>query len=111
MSNVGEGILHGFLSLLGVGSAVDPVGDASQAASAARKNMEDMINMSVYQTLAAQQDVQRDLKLYIDANQVGIIATMEDLNSMTQVGLERTNYFLYLTIILVFTLVTFYLIS
>jgi Mg2+ and Co2+ transporter CorA len=104
------GLGHGMLSLIGLGSLYDPVGDLRGKLSQAQSAMQNMINLRAYDALKEDEKIFEDLITYISTNNTVIQETQQLFSNMASNTSKQQNVFLSILSCLIFILIFFMLI-
>lgn len=101
MSDFGKGAIHGLLSLVGVGSVYDPVGDAQAAMSTAASQLQDTMNMNTYTTLQLQSQINSKFLQFVQTENAKITETIKQYEIVAGQQFFRENYFILIIGLLV----------
>jgi hypothetical protein len=110
-SDIGKGLGHGLLGLVGAGDAYDPLGDLRSSLSTATSALQNAQNLGPY--LYATNDLNFEKwKTKMDQGQANIIEEqMKYFNNLANNQLEDINYFLVLLFLLIIIIIFFLLIK
>lgn len=109
-ANFGTGLLHGTLSLFGIGDLYDPLGNLKNELSNATSYQQQIINSGTYGVLQEQNKFNTSMINYVQEKGAVLNETMTYYNSLASNTTQEQNYFITCTLILVFILIFFMLI-
>ena len=105
MANVFEGLGHGVLNWIGLGSLYDPIGDAQKEAVKVKDQLQTTIANGSYQAFLAQNKINTEFYQYLQSQTTNVYQMIEYYNSISSQKLETTNYVLALTFMMIFLLI------
>jgi hypothetical protein len=101
------GFGHAFLGLFGLGEYVDPLGDLTTEISTAQANLTQTIATGTIGAFQAQEKVNQDLLDFINQTSANLAETTNYYNTILTDKSIVQNYFLVVTLMLVFMLIIF----
>jgi len=110
-TNFGSGLANGLLNIIGLGDLYDPVGNLTTDLSNTKDKLQSIQNNSNILVFQKQGILNQDIFKLIDQNKVLVQEQLDFYNLMTSNQFIEQGYFLNVSIILIFIIIFFQLIS
>lgn len=107
MGNVGPGLGHGSLALLGIGQVYDPLANLRQELAKANQKTQSIYNNTLMSFIQADNDEWVKLNDYLNTNNSTIQETMDYYNTLTFQSIQKTNLFMAILALMVLVVIFF----